>query len=353
MTTTIIDKQSELKTLAKAIFGGVVCEDDLAKVDPKEVIAIKSDTSEPRRRFEVFEKAMKGDGDRVRRFVASTERADRTGDIVRVKGWDFTDFKKNPMAVWCHNTRDLPLGTVGLFEKATKEDPPKLYESIDFHTAELNPFADQVMRLQDAGGLRAVSVSFLPLPGGVRIPQTPEERDAMGLGPWGVEYTKQAQLELSVCVVPAHPDALATKALVEKALGDMVQRKELTAAQAKQLLEATEEPKVFAVAHAGESGDDAPGHGDEGAAKTSPIDESTERLVGALEKAVTALEATVESNVALRTRMDALERQIGDLIKTKADGSPVAPVKQEPEADIRARASAFFQEALEGFAHHT
>ncbi len=335
----IIDKQSELTLLAKSIFAGVATADDFKHVDPKEVLAIKSGP-EPRTLFQATEKAVKGEGDRVRRFIASTERADRSGDIVRVKGWDFADFRKNPMAVWCHMTRDLPIGLVGEFNKATKEDPPKLYETIDFHTEETYPFADQVLRLVDVGGLRTVSVSFIPLAGGVKVPSSPEERDAMGLGPWGVEYVKQSQLELSVCVVPAQPDALATKQAISKAIGEMVAAKQISEAHAKELLAATEGPKVFAVAHASKENDDGEAVG---AAKT-PLPETNGELGPVLASLNTTLEALTKkltTDEARDARINALERQLSD-IKTKANGAPVAPVKQEPEAVNRADASAFY-----------
>lgn len=344
--TTIIDKQSELKTLARSIFAGIATPEDLSTADPNEVIAIKSDTSEPRRAIHVFEKVEKGTGTRTRRFIASTERVDRQGDIIRVKGWDLADFKKNPVALWCHMSRELPLGTVTEFVKETKGDNPALIESIDFHEESLYPFADQVMRFVDARGLRAVSVGFIPLAGGVKYPATPEERDAMGLGPWGVEYTKVSQLELSVCPVPAQADALGTKE-IERAIGDLVRSKKLTPAQAKSLLDAASSPSVFAVGALPQA-PAADATTEEPAEQPSPL----ERVMNSIERTLETLNRTLDENAQLRARVTELEGELATL-KTKAPvstaGVPLPVTTTEPKAAPTARASdpsAFYQ-ALE------
>jgi hypothetical protein len=338
--TTVIDKQSELRTLARAIFAGVATQEDLARVKAEEVYAIKSDTSEPRRSLHVFGKAEKGKGERTRRFIASTERVDRQGDIIRVKGWDLSDFKQNPVALWCHMSRDLPLGLVSEFVKDTKADTPALVESIDFHEPDLYPFADQVLRFIDAGGIRATSVGYIPLAGGVKYPATPEERDALGLGPWGVEYTKVSQLELSVCPVPAQADALGVKD-IEKALGDLVREKKLTAAQAKSLLEAAAEPTVFALGGIGKDGEE---EHEEDEHKPSALDKTLELLNATLE----AVNRTLDANSALQGRVDQLERDLADLKKkSAAPGTSREPESQPATSDTRANAPEdFYAKAL-------
>ena len=347
--TIVIDKNSELKVLAKAIFAGVATPEDMGKVAVAEVIAIKSDTSEPRRAFipiEKVTKGAKGEGERVRRFVASSERPDRGGDVVRVAGWDLKDFRANPIALWCHLSRDLPLGTVVEMTKAPKEDPPCLYEAIEFAAGERYPFADQVLGFIDDKIIRGVSVGFIPLKGGVYYPQTQEERDTIGLGPWGVEYRKQSQLELSVCNIPMQADSLSTKAQIEKAIGDLVRAKKLTETEGKALIDAAAEPVVFAVtapAQASKAEDPAPVAKDEDtdAARMVAL---LERFADREERLFAALDKTLAANTDLRTRIEALERNLA-ATKTKAIDAPAAPVTQastDPTSRMSA-SGAFFE----------
>ncbi len=76
----------------------------------------------------------------------------------------------------------------------------------------------------------------------------PEERKKLGLGPWGVVYEKQEQIELSNCSIPANPNALATKS-VDQALSEMVALGEITQAVARSVADLSERKRtVFPVA---------------------------------------------------------------------------------------------------------
>jgi hypothetical protein len=335
MTLTVIDKHSELKRLARLIFSGVASEKDLASVAANEVLAIKSDTSEPRRQFVTIDKASAPkDGSRTRRFIASSESVDRMGDIIRVKGWDFSTFKKNPQALWCHDSHELPVGLVSEMTKAVKDSPPVLYEAIDFHGADINPFADQVMRMVDAKALRAVSVGFIPLAGGVNNPQNQVERDSLGLGPWGVEFTRVSQLELSVCVIPANADALAVKD-VESALAGMVRAKQITAEQASEILKSAQTPAVFALGgiEEPEMKSDAPTESTAELQKTlatvtaaleqmtSTLKTMTDCAAAQFERSSAAMNLALEQGAALSKRLEAIEQK--HITSTPATPEPV------------------------------
>jgi HK97 family phage prohead protease len=201
---------NNLKELSERILRGIASVEELAAEKIENVIAIKRD-SVPHWRTAAINDPEKGERGRSFRFIASDETADRAGDIIRVSGWDFKNFKKNPVALWGHDASSLPIGRVFDFEKGAKRDnTPALFESIEYATAEMNPEADLIYRLVDGGFIKAVSVGFIPTKSS--YPDTPEKREAAGLGAYGVLYEKQEQIELSQCSIPANPNALMSAA---------------------------------------------------------------------------------------------------------------------------------------------
>lgn len=262
MTLEILSKNAELAKIAERIRWGIAGEQEVMSIKSADFLAIRTDPGEMhvRTSVEAIERAKGGDeSPRVRRYVASDETPDRYGDIIRVSGWDFANFKKNPVALWGHNDYEVPIGKVVEFTKGEHKGKPALLEAIDYFDASVNPLSETVLRLVDAGGIRAVSVGFIPHKS--TRPNTPEERLEMGLGPWGVEFNKVEQIELSNCTIPANPNALLTKALVPM-VRDMESSGQVTRAMAQafyaaaEKLEATER-RVFALGAAGASGQSA------------------------------------------------------------------------------------------------
>lgn len=165
--------------------------------------AAEAGNAEPKRLLIAVVKA-EGEDTQILHFVGSTEDVDRDGDILRVSGWDLAHYKSNPLFLWMHDMFGLPIGRA---VKVTKNLADKRLEfEIEFVRAEVYPFADTVRRLYLGKFLRATSVRFRPQK--TVAPQTEEERQAMGLGPFGLEFVKQELLELSAVTVPANPNAL-------------------------------------------------------------------------------------------------------------------------------------------------
>jgi HK97 family phage prohead protease len=132
------------------------------------------------------------------RFVASDESVDRYGDIIRAAGWQLDNFRKNPVLLFGHQSRSLPVGKV---------DPigiegTRLIAHAEFPPEGVSPFADTVAQMVDKGFLSAVSVGFMPL--ATPTPIFDENKSVTGF-----EYNGQELLELSVVPVPANPNALA------------------------------------------------------------------------------------------------------------------------------------------------
>lgn len=154
-------------------------------VDP-DVVLIKQD---------VAGDITKADGDpasRQRKFCISTAGVDRDNDIIELAGWRLDNYRKNPQVLFGHDYHSLPIG------KATSVyvEGDKLVAIAEFATAEMNPLAEQVLRLIDGGFLRATSVGFRPTKYNIN-----EERR-------GLDFTECELLEFSVVPVPANPEAL-------------------------------------------------------------------------------------------------------------------------------------------------
>lgn len=132
-------------------------------------------------------------------FVASTDAIDAHDEIVDQSTWQLQDYLTNPVVLFAHNSRDLPIGTC--VDVAVRNN--RLECRIKFASEDMNPLAEQVWKMVQARILRAVSVGFVP--SSYRI----EMRDGREVLVWSDCVLK----EISVVPVPANPEALAkTKA---------------------------------------------------------------------------------------------------------------------------------------------
>lgn len=131
-------------------------------------------------------KTIKENGDEVFSIIASTDAIDRQGDSVDQKGWELDNFMNNPVVLWAHDYKSLPIGKV-LSAVVVKG---KLVAEFMFATEEMNPVAQQVKKLYEGGYLNASSVGFIA-----------KERK-------GNSITRSELLELSLVPVPANQEAL-------------------------------------------------------------------------------------------------------------------------------------------------
>lgn len=154
--------------------------------------------------FKQYDSELKSFDDEKRSFeaIASSEAIDRDGDILTLDGWDFKNFKKNPVLLWAHDAYSLPIGKVadvwidGKFMKFRPE----------FMSKELNPFAEQVYQMYKAGFLRSFSVRFDPSKWEDITPEkTPKQGEIVR---YGRRYLKKELLEISCVNIPANPQAI-------------------------------------------------------------------------------------------------------------------------------------------------
>lgn len=136
--------------------------------------------------------AARGDG---REFVLSDATVDRYGDVVEPDGWDLRNFKRNPIALFAHQS-DFPVGTWA----DLRVQGGKLLGRLVLAAKGTSARLDELIALVEQDILRAVSVGFRP------IKQEPMDKDR----PYGGQrYLRQELLETSLVSVPANPAAVA------------------------------------------------------------------------------------------------------------------------------------------------
>ena len=134
--------------------------------------------------------------DRTLRFIFSDNSVDRMGDTIDAAGWDLSDFERNPVALWAHDSSAPPIG--GASNVAI--EGTRLAGDITFAPPETYLFADTIYRLVLGKFIRAVSVGFMPTKYSFA-----DNDPARG---HGINFLEQTLLEISVCPVPANPNAL-------------------------------------------------------------------------------------------------------------------------------------------------
>lgn len=361
-----------MQDLTLKIATGSASQQELAEADPNLIWEAKTHGSPEQVRF-VSRAPKASDKPRTKSYVFSDETVDRMGDVILVGGWNLDNYKKNPVILWGHNAGAPPIGTASRVKTARIDGKRALVGDVTFLEAEVNPQAEIIWRLADAGALRTVSVGFKPIEASWGDDVTEKERNKYGVGKYGVLYRSSELLETSLVSVPANPGA------VEMGLKDLVSKGVITDADAAEWLDeypTTEEAAldraraaVRSVVDFGKNkaaSDDSTDMSDpdegapdpddittDGAAASTPTDpeweddepETEEReaetltpLVGALEKLTLSvaglLEHHAESVAAVRQLTDVvhdLARKAVDSHATKAPEEPVAEVADEPD----------------------
>lgn len=180
------------------------------------------------------------DVSRRRTFVISTSSPDRDNDVIEADGWQLANYQKNPVVLWAHDYRSLPIGKaieVGL-------QGGKLVSTMEFAD---HDFANTVLRLVDGGFLRATSVGFRP------------EKYSINEDRRGLDFTEQELLEFSIVPVPANPEALIVAREFKSDLDQLhAWAKGLLAVKAEDEIETPADPAKDAATDKDEKKDEAP-----------------------------------------------------------------------------------------------
>jgi HK97 family phage major capsid protein len=125
-------------------------------------------------------------------FILSDETPDRYGDVIEAKGWQLSNFKKNPIALFGHDN-GFPIGTWDKVRVIGTELRALLVPALKGTSERI----DEIISLIEQRVLKAASVGFKPL-----------ASEPLDNGK-GYKYTRQELLETSIVSVPANPAALA------------------------------------------------------------------------------------------------------------------------------------------------
>jgi HK97 family phage prohead protease len=157
----------------------------------------------PQANYRPIYKQARQANDQSHEFVLSDETRDRYGDIVMADGWQLARFRKNPVALYAHDSGGLPIGRWQNVRVEGKKLLGQL-ELAEAGTPAATPVVEAIRSLLDQKILRSVSVGFLPL-----------EAEALDKeNPWdGLRVTKAELVECSVVPVPANPSATMVRAL--------------------------------------------------------------------------------------------------------------------------------------------
>jgi HK97 family phage prohead protease/HK97 family phage major capsid protein len=126
-------------------------------------------------------------------FILSDATPDRFDDVVIAEGWQLANFKKNPVALFNHDSNFI----VGAWQNLHIANGA-LRGRLKMAPAGTSARIDELRKLVEAGILKAVSVGFRP------IEHKPRDAPSMGS-----TYTKSELVETSLVAIPANPNALA------------------------------------------------------------------------------------------------------------------------------------------------
>jgi HK97 family phage prohead protease len=140
--------------------------------------------------------------DRKVRFTISTAAIDREGDLVAVDGWVLDAYRLNPVVLWGHDARELPIGRC----IELGNDGVALKATVEFVPADMpccGPRAEAVLRMCRTGFLSATSVGFRPL-------EYEMAKERMTEDDWfpPLNFLRNELLEFSVVTIPCNQEAL-------------------------------------------------------------------------------------------------------------------------------------------------
>ncbi|WP_165220359.1 phage major capsid protein [Affinirhizobium pseudoryzae] len=140
---------------------------------------------------------MANDNGRLIRYRFSDDTVARDSHRILSGAWEFANFLRNPVFLWAHDSKQLPIGRV----VELGEIGGVLSGTVEYATADMNPMAETVFRMVKEGFLNATSVSWNPLKW-----RLANDRSRPG----GVDFEQVDLLEISQVPVPSLPTALAS-----------------------------------------------------------------------------------------------------------------------------------------------
>lgn len=258
-----------------------------------------------------------GDARTVYRFIASTESIDRSGEVILLSAWDFTNYDKHPVILDSHKSWEIE----HIVGKCVKKEVTDGEFIIDVLFSEKNEKGALIEEMLEEGMPIATSVGF--------IPKERENRD-------GVTYiTKAELLEVSMVVLPCNQDAVQImKGLAVKHNVDV---KDLGVEEtAETATEETTEPVKEETAPVAE--EEKPAETVEEPAK-EVIEETTEEIKEEAEETVTetteedTVTVEVEEEETITVELEDENEVIGEF-EVEISDQPVDNSQTEPEKSV-------------------
>jgi HK97 family phage prohead protease len=145
--------------------------------------------------------------DRIFRFKISDESVDRYGTVIKLSGWNLDNYNRNGIVAYQHITSAANPDYIVGKGKAWIENG-FLYGEVEFEPEGDNPIADKIIKKLKFGSINATSVGFNPH-------QWSWGDHKMGEDPEILYFRSQDLLEFSIVNIPANPNAVMEKSLVD------------------------------------------------------------------------------------------------------------------------------------------
>lgn len=162
--------------------------------------------------FNTIFEAKAVDDSRVIEYIVSKEVVDREGDLVKIKGIDTKDFKKNPVIMLSHRHSDLPIGKAINIRKSGDEMKMK----VEFPEEGVYPLADTVYKLSKSKFINGTSLGIIP---DYQTNEYPENKKLNGKVIRRI-INKSELFEVSIVALPMNQLALATGKSLTKAVDE-------------------------------------------------------------------------------------------------------------------------------------
>lgn len=170
--------------------------------------------------------------------VASTPSPDRVGDVVEPLGARF----KMPMPLLLYHESNRPVGTVDFAQSTKTGIPFRASLPVVKEPGIIQDRVNEAWHSLKYGLVGAVSIGFKPLANAVEI-----------LKDGGLRYKEWEWLELSLCAVPANPEALINsfKSMDPAAITSAMGLKQEVDAGREALIASIKKRVVYVKSHAG------------------------------------------------------------------------------------------------------
>jgi HK97 family phage prohead protease len=133
---------------------------------------------------------------RINNVIMTNDTIDRYGDSLKPAGARFKNYLRNSVLLWCHDSSIPPIGrTTNVRASSSDVRCDLIYAPGDIY-----PLAGTVFKLMQLGFVNAVSIGLIPLKAALAKDKNRP--------PGSLDIFEYEIIELSVCPVPANPDAL-------------------------------------------------------------------------------------------------------------------------------------------------